>query len=525
MNHKLKIAGIVVGVIILILIAIPFFVDANSFRPTLESQLTAALGRQVKVGNLALSLFSGSVKADNISIADDPAFSKSPFVQAKSLTVGVEMMPLIFSKKLNVTELTLNQPEISLVRSQNGENWNFSSLGNKNAAPKNQPQPSGSPSGNPDLTVSKLNVSNGRLTVSRADSPGKPKVYDKVDITVTGFSFSSSFPFKLTASLPAGGTLALDGKAGPIDSNNAALTPLQAKVALHQMNLAASGFLDPASGIAGIADYDGTVTSDGHQAKTSGTLKAEKLQVVQKGSPAQKPVQLKYAVTHDLAKETGALTQGEFSMGKAVAQLSGTYDAHATPTAVNMKIEGQGMPVDDLEAMLPAVGVSLPPKSQLKGGTLALNFTIVGPVDKLVTTGTLRLQNSALAGFNLGSAMSAISALGGKGASGNDTTIQNFSADLRATPAGTNANNISLIIPALGSLTGAGTVSPSNALDFKMKADAIPFMVQGTTSSPKFIPDVKGIAGSLLNNALSGNKKGQDNPLSGFSGLVKKKPQ
>src|SRR5580704_15795050 len=115
MKRILKILAIVVGVLILIAIALPFFVDANTFRPKLESELTDALGRPVKVGNLTLSLFSGGVSADDITIADDPAFSKSAFVQAKSLTVGVEMIPLIFSKTLNVTEITLNQPEIGLV--------------------------------------------------------------------------------------------------------------------------------------------------------------------------------------------------------------------------------------------------------------------------------------------------------------------------------------------------------------------------------------------------------------------------
>ena len=85
---------------------------------------------------------------------------------------------------------------------------------------------------------------------------------------------------------------------------NAALTPLQAKVTVKQMNLAASGFIDPAAGISGIADFDGTVSSDGHQAKTNGTLNAEKLQVVKKGSPAEKrPVQVQYSVTHDLVKQ------------------------------------------------------------------------------------------------------------------------------------------------------------------------------------------------------------------------------
>src|SRR5579859_2850962 len=228
MKRILKILAIIIGILILIVIALPFFIDANTFRPKLESELTDALGREVKVGNISLSLLSGGVSADNISIADDPAFSKSPFVQAKSLKVGVEMIPLIFSKTLNVTELTLNQPEISLVKSENGETWNFSSLGGKNTA---APAPTKySPSANPDLHVAKLKISDGKLTLARAGAPDKTRVYDKVNIAVTNFSFASSFPFTMSADLPAGGSLKLDGNAGPIDNRNSALTPLSAKV-------------------------------------------------------------------------------------------------------------------------------------------------------------------------------------------------------------------------------------------------------------------------------------------------------
>jgi AsmA protein len=204
------------------------------------------------------------------------------------------------------------------------------------------------------------------------------------------------------------------------------------------------------------------------------------------------------------------------------------------------------MPVDELEAMLPALGVTLPPGSQLKGGTLNTNLAISGPVNKLVTTGTIRLENSALAGFNLGSKLAAVSALSGKSTGGNDTVIQNFSSDVHVAPDGTRAENINLTIPAFGVLTGTGTVSPANALDFKMVAKlgnsavsgvtqmaglgsgtgSIPFFIQGTTSDPKFVPDVKGMAGGLLQNALSGkgNPAGQQTPLSGITGLFKKKP-
>jgi AsmA protein len=541
MKRTLKIVGIIVAVLIVIAIAIPFFIDANSFRPKIESDLSATLGRQVKVGNLSLSLLSGSVAADDISIADDPAFSKAPFVQAKSLKVGVELIPLVFSKALNVTEMTLNEPEISLVRSENGEKWNYSSLGGNNksasqpaaSAPPGSAQPEQATSGsssNASLSVAKLNVNNGRLTLSRAGSSAKPRVYDKVDIALTDFSFTSSFPFKVTARLPGDGSLKIDGKAGPIDANDAARTPLDAKVTVQKMNLAESGFIDPAAGIAGIADFDGTVTSDGHEAKTSGTLKASNLQVVKKGSPAGKPVQVTYRVNFDLVKQAGTIPQCEIAMGKAIAHLDGTYDAHGTVTSVNLKLNGQGMPVDDLEAMLPALGVVLPPKSQLKGGNLNTNMTIVGPVDKLVTTGTVRMENSTLANFNLGSKLSAISALSGKSnATGNDTTIQNFSSNVRVAPEGTRADNINLIVPSIGVVTGAGTVSPANELAFKLSAavgamGAIPLTVSGTTSDPKFLPDVKGMASGLLKNALNGKATaGQQNPANTVMGLFNKK--
>src|SRR6516164_575105 len=119
---------IAVGVLIIILLALPLFINANSFRPTIEERLSAALGRKVQVGVLSLSIFSGSLTASNLSIADDPAFSSSPFLTARSFRVGVEMLPLITSKTLNVTDLTIEKPELNLVRNQQGK-WNFATLG------------------------------------------------------------------------------------------------------------------------------------------------------------------------------------------------------------------------------------------------------------------------------------------------------------------------------------------------------------------------------------------------------------
>ena len=390
----LKIIGIVVAVLLLIVIALPFLINVNSFRPKLESALTEALGREVKVGNLSLSILSGSVSAEDLSIADDPAFSKDAFIRAKSLKVGVEVMPLIFSKALHVTDITLDQPEIALLRDASGK-WNFSSLGGKSSAPAKP----ASTSSTPDLSVSKLDVKDGRLSVNRANSSIKPHVYDNVDISVRDFSPKSQFPFTISANLPAGGTAKLEGKAGPINSTDVSESPIEAQISVKGLDLTASGFVEPSTGIAGVADFDGTLKSDGQMLRTSGTLKAVKLKLAVKGTPAPQPVEVKYATDFDLRKQGGTLTQGDVSLGKALAKLTGTYQSQGESTILNMKLNGDGMPVDDLQAMLPALGVILPSGSKLQGGTLSVNVGITGPVDKLVIVGPIRLSQTKLAGL------------------------------------------------------------------------------------------------------------------------------
>jgi AsmA protein len=552
MKRALKIVGIVIVVILVILIALPFLINVDSFRPRLESELTTALGRQVKVGNLSLSILGGSVSAQDLSIADDPAFSKDPFIRAKALNVGVEVMPLIFSKIVHVTDLTLDTPQISLLRSASGT-WNFSSIGA--SATSKPPASKSADSSTAGLSVKKLNVKDGSVSVNRAASSIKPHVYDKVNITVSDFSFTSQFPFKLTAGLPSGGDLKLDGKAGPINPSDASLTPLQAKINVNRLDLGASGFVDPASGIAGLADFDGTLSSDGRELRSNGTVKADKLKLSPKGSPAGRAVNVKYAIQHDLAKESGALTQGDVSIGKALAQLTGTYQMQGASTILNMKLSAQGMPVDDLEPMLPALGVVLPSGSSLKGGTLSSTLTITGPTEKLIITGPIRLADTKLAGFNLGSKLSSISKLTGGTQTGSDTAIQNLSMDARVAPEGIRTDNVSLVVPALGNIAGNGTVSPAGVLNYKMNANlsggagsavsglsqlagigggggggkggGIPFFIQGTTSDPKFVPDVQGMLGSQFKQGLPTKNPGANTAVDALTGLFgkKKKPQ
>src|SRR3954467_4246233 len=125
--------GVVFGVLILIALLLPLLVNVEKLRPEVQEQASKALGRNVTIGKLKLAIFSGGVTASEISIADDPAFSKQPFVTAKSLGVGVDLMPLIFSKALHVNTLTLEEPEIHLIKNGAGKG-NYSTVGTKSAA-------------------------------------------------------------------------------------------------------------------------------------------------------------------------------------------------------------------------------------------------------------------------------------------------------------------------------------------------------------------------------------------------------
>src|SRR5438132_12188124 len=87
-----------VGLLVAVALGLWLFLDANRFRPTLEDTLSAALSRKVTVGHIRLALLSGGMSVDDLAIADDPAFSAQPFVTAKGVTVGVDLMPLILSR-------------------------------------------------------------------------------------------------------------------------------------------------------------------------------------------------------------------------------------------------------------------------------------------------------------------------------------------------------------------------------------------------------------------------------------------
>ena len=440
-KKPLIIAAIVVAVILVILIITPFFIDADRFRPDIESALSGKLGRKVQIGHLSVSLFSGSLEADQISIADDPVYNSGAFLTAKSLAVGVDVMPLIFSRNLRVHTLEFKEPQIQLLRTAAGA-WNFSTLGGTTAAkqpPANDPPANATSGGLNSFTVDKLKISDGTIAFGRAGQPTR-LAYQDVNISANSISQTAAFPFTFDAKTPSGGKLDLAGNVGPIGSGDAEKMP-----------------------------FDG-------------------------------------------------------------------------------QLKVNGVPSQDVENLLAVLGYALPQGSSLKGGTIKANLALHGPLDRMMTQGPVELSNVTLAGFSLASKLAG--ALGQTtSATGNDTLIKLASSNLRYAADGVRADSVNIVIPMIGGVTGAGTVSPNNDLNFRLLAKldgssplaqltklpffsqggGLPFRIEGTASSPRVIPDIAGFGGlkGLTKTPLNQLNVPNQGQLGGIIGglLKKKKPQ
>jgi AsmA protein len=479
--------SIPVAAVVLLLLAVflvPLLVNANALRPTLESQLSTALGRKVTLGNLSFSVFSGSLVAGNISIADDPAFSTKPFFQAQSLHIGVEVAPLLFQRKLLVTSFVADSPSINLVHNALG-GWNFSSLGSTAAS---RTQNTLKETALPNFTVGRMKVENATAVVSDVPSTGPPFTYSKLNLSVQQFSFARAFPFLLSGNFPGGGRLDVKGNAGPVNEKDAAATPLGANITVKHFDPVAAGVVPKSQGISMLADIAAQVTSNGQILTSNGTVHAAQLQLVVNGSPAASPVDVTYTLNHNLDTRTGQIDDLAIRTGGVIVHANGTYATRGPQTTVALRLAAPNLPIDQAEVLLPAFGVRLPSGSRLQGGTLTADLSINGPAISAVISGPIEVDNTRLTGFDLSSKIGGPKPVSGSQAG---TQIQTLRADVNSSSQITRIENLYASVPLLGAATGAGTVASGGELNFQVlaklntaAADGIPIHITGYATNP-----------------------------------------
>jgi hypothetical protein len=534
MRKFLMIAGAVILLLVIVVVALSIFVDADRFRPSAEQQATAALGRQVTIGKLKLSLFAGGITAENLAIADDPQFSNDPFLSAGSMTIGVDLPALIFHRTLDVRSFVIHAPKVHLVRNAKGD-WNYSTLGVKQSTPA----PAAQNAPPPAFAVGKFLLDDGQLLVLHLAN-NRTISYTKLKVEATDVTLSSPIPYSISAVAPGGGAVEVKGSFGPL-AEQSERTPMTASVHIKGFDIGSTGFTDPSSPLKGLVDIDAEAKSDGTRSNVEAKITGHKMCLVAGCAPSNTPIGLNTNASYLLADKLATLSNTQVKLGNSAAGVTGTVDLKGASPMVNARVDAGSLAVNDIEGVLPAVGVILPPGAKLEGGSASVHATATGPADSLTIKARVVLTNSKLTGYDLNEKMSVVTHLTGVSVN-KETPIQELSADVTQNAAGTKVDNLLLIMPGLGKLTGNGTIGKQNELNFAMKAQmdisgsavgkigsalgrkntnlGVNFHVTGTTSDPKITPelgmpgtsavtDVAGKAGKTLGNVggLFGKKK------------------
>jgi AsmA protein len=172
---------IVVVLVVGVVLSLPFLIDLNKYQDQYKPLLEDALNRKVQLQDIRLTIWPRiGARVAGFAVLDDPAFGSGPFTSLTSLDVGVKLMPLL-SGKVEVEEITLRDPVITVVKNKNGV-LNISTIGRTGVAAPETPSRAPIPSTEGPLkilallAVDRVSIAGGKLTY-RDLSAAKPTEY------------------------------------------------------------------------------------------------------------------------------------------------------------------------------------------------------------------------------------------------------------------------------------------------------------------------------------------------------------
>ncbi|RPH97445.1 MAG: AsmA family protein, partial [Zetaproteobacteria bacterium] len=212
--------GSLVVLVIAVLLLIPMFVDVEQYKPTIEKQVSSAVGRPFAIkGPLKLSLFPwAGVAFSDLHLGSPPGYTEKEFLVVKSFDVRMKLFPLLF-KDIHVERFVVEGPRVVLERDKAGRgNWEVWGAPPEAAAPKPgaPPPPKGPAGGLPlkSLAVGEFAVRNGSVVFIDRASGARHEVSD---VTLELKDVSLDRPIRLMLSavkdkLP----VSLEGRVGPV---------------------------------------------------------------------------------------------------------------------------------------------------------------------------------------------------------------------------------------------------------------------------------------------------------------------
>ncbi|MEJ2456337.1 MAG: AsmA family protein [Candidatus Thiodiazotropha sp.] len=130
MGKLLKVLGWLFGMLVVLIIAaiilVPMFVDLNDHKERIIHEVKKATGRDLTItGELGLSVFPRfALELNGLSLSNAAGFEAAQFAAVKHAQVEVNMIPLLFSQRLEADTLEIDGLTLNLAKSKQGAtNW------------------------------------------------------------------------------------------------------------------------------------------------------------------------------------------------------------------------------------------------------------------------------------------------------------------------------------------------------------------------------------------------------------------
>ncbi len=232
MNKRWIGLAAVLALFLVAVLVLPYLFDANRYRGLIESRAEKALGRDVRLGEMHLSLFpSLGLKVDDLRIGALPEEGGGDLATARGLRVGARLGPLLRGR-LEVTSLVLEEPEVVLARDREGT-WNVERLVAGDAAEESE----AAAGGDGELSIDRLRLSGGTITVRDASAlPAFEVVLSGLDLDLDGVSPGGAWSFELATSFASApeARLEIAGRGSPPGDDGQSLE-LHADVEVRRM--------------------------------------------------------------------------------------------------------------------------------------------------------------------------------------------------------------------------------------------------------------------------------------------------
>lgn len=223
----MKIVGVLLVVLVLLvggILSLPFLIDLNKYQDQYKPLIEEALNRKVQLQDIRLTIWPRfGARVGGFTVLDDPSFSSGPFASLTSLDVGVKLMPLL-SKKIEVEEITLRDPVITVIKNQAGVT-NVSTLGPKGPAQPAAPEPGSPPPPGGDplqalalLAVDRVSIDGGKLTYrDLSAAPAVEYQVQDLELLLKSVHLGQTPTLHLGATVqPYNLPVTLDGSFGPL---------------------------------------------------------------------------------------------------------------------------------------------------------------------------------------------------------------------------------------------------------------------------------------------------------------------